>query len=159
MIYLSDAARDCLARLAATQPVGPLFRNTDGHPWKAQAVVCRFQRLLVKFNAPELPVIKRFEGRTIKDPTARAAAKAAHQVLKTENRKQRGTLAREHPRRFAMYDIRHCFATRKLKEGHDPITVAALLGHRDATMLCKHYQELSGDADHLRAAANGAKSN
>ncbi len=126
IIDLSDAARDCPARLAATQPIGPLFRNTDGQPWKAQAVVCRFQRLLVKLGAPELPAIKRFQGRAIKDPAARAAAKAAHQVLKAENRNQRGALARENPRRFAMYDIRHCFATRKLKEGHDPITVAAL---------------------------------
>jgi site-specific recombinase XerD len=53
-----------------------------------------------------------------------------------------------------MYDIRHCFATRKLKEGHDPITVATLLGHKDAAMLCKHYEEISRDGEHLRKAVN-----
>jgi integrase len=57
--------------------------------------------------------------------------------------------------RFAMYDIRHCFATRKLKEGRDPITVATLLGHKDASMLCKHYEEISRDGEHLRNAVNG----
>lgn len=56
--------------------------------------------------------------------------------------------------RFAMYDLRHCFATRKLKEGRDPITVAHLLGHRDAAMLCKHYEGISADDEHLRAAVN-----
>ncbi len=55
-----------------------------------------------------------------------------------------------------MYDLRHCFATRKLKEGHDPITVATLLGHKDATMLCKHYEELSRDSEHLLKAVNSA---
>jgi len=29
--------------------------------------------------------------------------------------------------RFAMYDLRHCLAFRKLKNGHDTITVANLL--------------------------------
>ena len=55
--------------------------------------------------------------------------------------------------RFAAYDLRHAFATRKLKEGHDPITVASLLGHKDAAMLCKHYEGISDDGEHLRNAA------
>lgn len=61
-------------------------------------------------------------------------------------------LKRKLGRRYAMYDLRHAFATRKLKEGHDPITVAALLGHRDGAMLCKHYEGLSGDGGHLLRA-------
>jgi integrase len=61
--------------------------------------------------------------------------------------------------RFAAYDLRHCFATRKLKEGRDPITVATLLGHKDASMLCKHYEELSRDGEHLRDAVNGTRAN
>jgi integrase len=51
--------------------------------------------------------------------------------------------------RFAAYDLRHAFATRKLKEGFDPITVASLLGHKDAAMLCKHYEGVSDDGEHL----------
>jgi integrase len=51
---------------------------------------------------------------------------------------------------YCAYDLRHSFATRQLKNGNDPITVAALLGHVDATMLCKIYEHLSTDDDHLR---------
>jgi site-specific recombinase XerD len=69
-------------------------------------------------------------------------------------RKKRAKLARQGETRFAMYDLRHCFASRKLKEGHDPITVAALLGHKDGAMLCKHYEGISTDGDHLREAVN-----
>ena len=64
--------------------------------------------------------------------------------------------ARRSRERYAMYDMRHLFATRKLKEGNDPITVATLLGHKDAAMLCKHYEELSRDGDHLYRAVNPA---
>lgn len=58
--------------------------------------------------------------------------------------------------RFAAYDIRHAFATRKLKEGVDPITVASLLGHKDAAMLCKHYEGLSSDSEHLLNAVKSS---
>jgi integrase len=57
-------------------------------------------------------------------------------------------------RRFASYDLRHAFATRKLKAGVDPITLAGLLGHRDATMLCRHYEHVTGDGGHLLDAVS-----
>jgi integrase len=157
VIYLSDKALEIAGRLAALRPTGPLFLNTDGKPWKAQAVVCRFQRLLVKLSGVEddLPPLPRFDRRKYPDPAARAVAKAKHQKDIADLRKKRAKLAREGDRRYAMYDIRHCFATRKLKEGHDPITVATLLGHKDTAMLARHYQELSKDYDHLLNAANG----
>lgn len=157
VIYLSDKALEIADRLAALRPTGPLFLNTDGRPWKAQAVVCRFQRLLVKLSGveDELPPLPRFDRRKYPDPAVRAAAKAKHQRDIAARRKERARLAREGDRRYAMYDIRHCFATRKLKEGHDPITVATLLGHKDTAMLARHYQELSKDYDHLLNAANG----
>jgi integrase len=53
-------------------------------------------------------------------------------------------------RQFALYDLRHSFATRLLMRGSDPISVAALLGHVDGTMLCKNYEHISSDAEHLR---------
>jgi integrase len=58
-------------------------------------------------------------------------------------------------RRFAAYDFRHAFATRKVKEGVDPITLSGLLGHKDAAMLCRHYEHVSGDGSHLRQAVSG----
>jgi hypothetical protein len=36
-----------------------------------------------------------------------------------------------------------------LTRGSDPISVAALLGHVDGTMLCKNYEHISTDAEHL----------
>lgn len=49
------------------------------------------------------------------------------------------------------YDFRHAFATRMLKV-HDPITVAALMGHKNARMLMEHYEELTHDDEHLAKA-------
>src|SRR5262249_6333661 len=132
VIYLSDKAVEIVSRLATLRPTGPLFLNTDGNPWEAQAIVCRFQRLLVKLSGAEqeLPRLPRFNYRDYK-PEDRAAAKKAHEEKIVEMRKKRAKLARKGETRFAFYDLRHCFASRKLKAGHDPITVAALLGHKD----------------------------
>ena len=52
----------------------------------------------------------------------------------------------------AMYDARHGFGTRKLIQGHDSLTVAELMGHRDGTMLAKVYGHLDRNADHLKKA-------
>jgi integrase len=159
VIYLSDAAFTIVARLAEEHPTGPLFLNTDGNAWKAQAVVCRFQRLLVKMSGAEdeLPKLPRFDHREYPNPVERAAAKAEHEKELAEVRRQRAKLARQGEARYSMYDLRHLFATRKLKEGHDPITVATLLGHKDTGMLARHYQELTKDFDHLLNAANGPR--
>ncbi|AWM39185.1 site-specific tyrosine recombinase XerC [Gemmata obscuriglobus] len=158
VVYLSDKALEIVKRLVELRPTGPLFLNTDGDPWKAQAIVCRFQRLLVKMTGAEdkVPKLPRFDHRKYPDPTERAAAKAEHVRKLGELRKKRASLARKSKQRFAMYDLRHLFATRKLKEGHDPITVATLLGHKDTSMLARHYQELTKEFDHLRKAVNGS---
>ena len=81
VIYLSDAATDVVKRLAALRPSGPLFRNTDDNPWKAQAIVCRFQRLLVKLSGAEVkvPRLPRFNYRKYPDPAVRAEAKMVHE--------------------------------------------------------------------------------
>lgn len=156
VIYLSDKAKEIVSRLAKLRPNGPMFLNTDNNPWQAQAIVCRFQRLLVKLSGVHvsIPPLPRFERRNFNDPVLLADARKKHQAAVVARRRQRAKLARQSKTRFAMYDIRHCFATRKLKEGYDPITVAALLGHKDAAMLCKHYEEISRDGEHLRQAVN-----
>jgi integrase len=156
VIYLSDKALELVTRLAESRPTGPLFLNVDHNPWKAQAIVCRFQRLLVKLAGPntELPPLPRFNRRNYADSVALAAAREERRLALIARRKKMASAARQGETRIAMYDIRHCFATRKLKEGHDPITVATLLGHKDAAMLCKHYEEISRDGEHLRKAVN-----
>jgi len=48
IIRLNDRAIEIVKRLATRE--GKLFVNTDGTPWKAQAIVCRFQRLKKKLG-------------------------------------------------------------------------------------------------------------
>jgi integrase/recombinase XerC len=50
------------------------------------------------------------------------------------------------------YALRHGFATRKLIEGHDHLTVAELLGHKDGSTLAKVYAHLDQADEHLRKA-------
>lgn len=44
------------------------------------------------------------------------------------------------------------FATRKLIQGHDHLTIAELMGHRDGTMLAKVYADLDRNDAHLKKA-------
>lgn len=48
------------------------------------------------------------------------------------------------------YAVRHSFATEGLKQGIDALTLAQIMGHRDTTMLAKHYAHLSRNPDYLR---------
>lgn len=57
-------------------------------------------------------------------------------------------------RRLCLYVFRHSFATRMLTAGVDPMTVATLLGHADASMLGKVYQHLAQRPQHLLAQLN-----
>jgi site-specific recombinase XerD len=50
------------------------------------------------------------------------------------------------------YALRHSFATDKIIEGVDLVTIATLMGHRDLKMLQKHYQNVKYRPDHLREA-------
>lgn len=56
--------------------------------------------------------------------------------------------------KYACYSLRHGFATRKLEDGLDHITVAALMGHADATMLSKVYSHIGDRHDHLQEQLN-----
>ncbi len=53
--------------------------------------------------------------------------------------------------KYSLTAFRHSFATRMLEAGLDHITVAALMGHRDASMLTKVYQHVGDKGDFLRA--------
>jgi integrase len=52
--------------------------------------------------------------------------------------------------KFCNYQFRHGFANRMLVSGADHLTVAALLGHADGTMLAKVYSHLDNSDSHLR---------
>lgn len=55
-------------------------------------------------------------------------------------------------KRLFCYAARHGFGTRKLIQGHDHLTVAALMGHTDGSMLAKVYSHIDKDITHLRNA-------
>lgn len=55
-------------------------------------------------------------------------------------------------KRMFCYAARHGFGTRKLIQGHDHLTVAALMGHTDGSMLAKVYSHVDKDTEHLRRA-------
>lgn len=54
--------------------------------------------------------------------------------------------------KFALVDFRHSFVTRLLKAGVDPITIAALCGHSDLSMIAKVYAHVHQDGEHLQKA-------
>lgn len=55
-------------------------------------------------------------------------------------------------KRLFAYSLRHGWATRKLLQGHDHLTLAALLGHRDGSMLAKIYSHVDRNDAHLKKA-------
>lgn len=58
--------------------------------------------------------------------------------------------------RFSPYLFRHGFCQRLLVSGVDHLTVAALLGHADGTMVSKVYSHMDEADEHLRAALKKA---
>lgn len=58
-------------------------------------------------------------------------------------------------KRMFCYAARHGFGTRKLIQGHDHLTVAALMGHSDGSMLAKVYSHIEQDDAHLKRALAG----
>jgi integrase len=58
--------------------------------------------------------------------------------------------------RFSPYLFRHGFTQRLLVSGVDHLTVAALLGHADGTMVSKVYSHMDQADGHLRAALKKA---
>jgi site-specific recombinase XerD len=56
--------------------------------------------------------------------------------------------------KYCAYAIRHGFATQKLEEGLDHVTVAALMGHKDTTMLARVYSHVGDRTEYLREQLN-----
>ncbi len=55
------------------------------------------------------------------------------------------------------YGIRHSFVTEGLKNGVDSISLAALMGHSDVSMIARTYQHLARNPEFLREQARKAK--
>jgi integrase/recombinase XerC len=61
--------------------------------------------------------------------------------------------------KFAAYSIRHGFCQRKLEDGIDHLTVAALLGHADGKMVAAVYSHMNKADAHLREALTKESAN
>jgi site-specific recombinase XerD len=73
-----------------------------------------------------------------------------HINMRSVNRFHR--ISQKTGKKMFCYAARHGFATRKLVQGHDCLTVATLLGHADGSMLAKVYQHLDKNGEFLKKA-------
>jgi integrase len=161
VVYLTEKALAVTKRVMAEHPAGPILRNTDGRPWGMSSTKCRFQRLRVaigKARLPKLglmpPKLKRLSYAEREQPGRREA----HTKAVLERRRQIALLGHKHGNRLSLYAVRHSFCTFALAVGRlDAVTVAHLMGHRDTTMISRHYAHLAQRAEFLREAANRAK--
>jgi integrase len=160
VIYLgTERSRDLVARLVRQFPEGPILRNSDGNPWTKDAINCAFCRLRVRVaellmareglgrpgSSGDVPGEKRMPGRA-----ERRAALARWQ-------EERARFVRDRVPKVHLGAMRKGFATEALKAGLDTITVAHLLGHRDGTMVSKHYGHVQQDPEHMARAARRAR--
>jgi integrase len=157
VVYLSDRALAITRRLVLTRPTGPLLVNTEGRPWCASAVKCRFQKLCRAVGRRRLgrsalvpPPIPRLTAAQRGD----SAVRQTHEEKVRARRKQVAELARQHGLRVNLYAFRHTLITESLVRGLDAVTVSVLAGHRGTAMIARHYAHLDQRHDHLRAAAN-----
>ncbi len=60
--------------------------------------------------------------------------------------------------KYSLYALRHSFCTFALEGGQlDAVTVSMLMGHRDTTMISRHYSHLGQRIEYMRQAAAKAK--
>ena len=79
-------------------------------------------------------------------------------AIRCRFRRLRNRFRKELPSDLCAYLYRHTYATDALENGVDPITVAELMGHKDATMVSRVYQHVGMKREHMLAAARRATS-
>src|SRR5947209_3678163 len=120
VVYLSDRALEVVRRLAAVRPHGPLLLNTEGKPWCASSVKCRFQKLCREVGRRRLresgslpPKIPRLKASQRNDTKLRAE----HEVNVLARRRAVNDLARRQGLRLNLYAFRHSLITESLVNG------------------------------------------
>ena len=110
IVYLTDVTLAITTRLMAAHPHGRLFLNTDGKPWSASALNCRFTRLRLALGRKQVdelklmpPKLKRLSMTQRADATIRKKHLAAVQ----ERRCEIAELARRQVPRYSLYTLRH----------------------------------------------------
>ncbi len=97
IVYLTDKALAITRRLMAAHPHGRLFLNTDGRPWSASALNCRFARLrlaLGRKKVDELGLTPPKLKRLTKPQRGDAAVRQGHLAAVHERRREIAALAR-----------------------------------------------------------------
>ncbi len=167
IVYLSELAAQITARLIASNPSGPLFRNSDGKAWSTDAVNCAFNRIQTRMAKVELAkrnfeldanVVDEFV-KTLKPTRCIKGKNIAKTETELREEAKRKLIQREATKtvpRYSLYALRHSWATKALKSGLDGLTVAILMGHSDPSTLARVYQHLSHDPEHLLKQARRA---
>jgi integrase len=163
VIYLTPRAREIVSRLRATRSSGLLLVNSKGNPWTKDAINCAFCRLQLALGRRAIAERglggkkpPRFRKAGV-EPERLAEARKAHRAAVKAWQKDQERLARELGTKFHLGAFRKGFATEALKAGVDTVTVAHLLGHRDASMVSRVYGHVQQDPEHMAAAARKAK--
>lgn len=148
IIYLSEHVVRVSKRLMDIRQSGPLFRNNKGRPWNKDSIGCAFDRLQIRMGKAEL---KRLD-EVIDDKSVAEFAKtlaperlvrgvlvpkSEADLLCESRRKLTDRRARQLATRYSLYSLRHSWATNALKQGVDSLTVAILMGHKDAGRLAR----------------------
>jgi integrase len=163
VIYLTDRAKEILARLAEDHPTGPLLLNSEGNAWTKDAINCAFCRLQLALGRRAITEQSlggtkptRFR-KTGVEPERLAEAREVHRASVKAWQKDQHRLAREVGTKYHLGAFRKGFATEALKAGVDTVTVAHLLGHRDPSMVSRVYGHVQQDPEHMAAAVRRAK--
>ncbi|WP_437207149.1 tyrosine-type recombinase/integrase [Planctomicrobium sp. SH664] len=167
VVYLTDAAAAITSRLAVAHPTGKLFRNSNGKPWKPDAV--NDALLLARIRIGKR--IMKQQGITISDeeietfaktlaPTCRVKqkkiTKSARMLFVEARMKLTKKLAASLAPRYSLYALRHTWATNALQKGVDPLTTAILMGHSDPSTLSRVYQHVALNPVHMLSQARKA---
>jgi integrase len=161
VVYLTDRVLAITMRLMAENPVGPLFRNSEGNPWCVSSVKCRFQHFRDQVGRRKLialglmpPKLKMLTAVERQEPGKREG----HHRAVMERRRAIKALAKKHGVKYSLYAFRHAYCTSALESGElDAVTVSVLMGHQDTTMISRHYSHLTQRTEHMRDAAKKAR--
>jgi integrase/recombinase XerD len=167
VIYMSERAAAIIERLVKQFPTGRLFRNKNGRPWTKDAIGCAFDRLQVRMGKAVMKARgEKIDERKVADFATRLKThwtihgevqeKPKAELLAEARRKLTQKATRSLAPRYSLYGLRHSWATNALKNGVDSLTVAILMGHKDASTLARVYQHLSHNPEHLLAEARRA---
>lgn len=91
-------------------------------------------------------------------PNEKRKLKEERQGMVKARQKKIVALAKQHGKKYCLYNLRHSWLDRALKRGVDALTCAILMGHRDPSTISKVYQHLSQSPDFLGAQARKAVS-